>query len=481
MSDELPNGWATAQISEVTQRVPNIKPEDSPEKDFGYVDISSINNSSFVITDVKQIKGRDAPSRARRPIRPNDVIFSNVRTYLRNIALVGPECGAEVCSTGFTVLRPNAAVEPRFLFRYVLTDQFLDRVTPQQTGTHYPATSDKVVMSEAIPLAPLAEQRRIVAKLEKLLRQVDVCHQRLEEMPTLLKRFRQSVLAAACSGRLTADWRKENPTDETAETIVGAIRQRREAEAKTDAQKEKLREIFSVSEGNDSKELAENWRFVALNKLCSSFNYGTSAKSQPSGKIPVLRMGNIQDGEIDWSDLVYTSNANEIESYSLRPNTVLFNRANSPELVGKTAIYRGEQPAIFAGYLIRINPFKELDPEYLNFCLNTNYAKGFCLRVRTDGVSQSNINAQKVGAFELPFCPLAEQQEIVRRVEGLFALADQLEMRLAQACEQVDKLTPALLARAFAGQLVPQEPNDEPASVLLNRIGAQREMETRDA
>src|SRR5207247_2193613 len=87
MSDELPKGWATARISDLTERVANIKPEDSPAKEFGYVDISSIDNSSFVITDVKWFKGKDAPSRARRPIRPSDIVFSNVRTYLRNIAL----------------------------------------------------------------------------------------------------------------------------------------------------------------------------------------------------------------------------------------------------------------------------------------------------------------------------------------------------------------------------------------------------------
>src|SRR5262249_8543275 len=101
------------------------------------------------------------------------------------------------------------AVKPRFLFRYVLTDDFVDRVTPQQTGTHYPATSDKVVMSEGIPLAPLNEQRRIVAKLEKLLDKVDGCQQQMVKIPALVKRFRQSVLAAACSGRLTTDWRED--------------------------------------------------------------------------------------------------------------------------------------------------------------------------------------------------------------------------------------------------------------------------------
>jgi type I restriction enzyme, S subunit len=229
MSDELPQGWATARISDVTERVPNIKPEDSPDKEFGYVDISSIDNSSFVITDAKRLKGKDAPWRARRPIRPNDILFSNVRTYLRNIALVDQDCAAQVCSTGFTVLRPNSRVEPRFLFRYVLTRRFLDRVTPQQTGTHYPATSDKVVMSEEIPLAPVAEQRRIVAKLETLLGKVDASQQRLAKIPVLLKRFRQSVLAAACSGRLTANWREEKREIESA----GAFVRRVQVERKT--------------------------------------------------------------------------------------------------------------------------------------------------------------------------------------------------------------------------------------------------------
>ena len=106
----------------------------------------------------------------------------------------------------------------------------------------------------------------------------------------------------------------------------------------------------------------------------------------------------------------------------------------------------------------------------MNFSLNTNYAREFCQRVKTDGVGQSNINAQKLGSFELPLPPLLEQQEILRRVEALFALAGEIEARFMKAQAHVDKLTPSLLARAFRGELVPQDPNDEPASVLLERI-----------
>jgi type I restriction enzyme S subunit len=325
-----------------------------------------------------------------------------------------------------------------------------------------------------VPLPPLGEQRRIVAKLEKLLGKVDDCQQKLVKIPIILKRFRQSVLAAACSGRLTADWRERNHPTERAEDMVERIRRRRMAGAKTESQREKLRDIYERIEENDSNELPDGWRFVVLGKLCESFDYGTSTKSQPSGKVPVLRMGNIQNGKIDWADLVYTSDEEEIQAYNLEPNTVLFNRTNSPELVGKTAIFRGERSATFAGYLIRINAYQELNPEYLNYCLNTSYAKEFCLRVKTDGVSQSNINAQKLGAFEVPLCPISEQNEIVRRVEALLSLADQIEKRYTSAKRRVAQITQSLFAKAFRGELVPQNPDDEPASVLLERIKTER-------
>jgi type I restriction enzyme S subunit len=346
------------------------------------------------------------------------------------------------------------------------------------------STIPKEALLEAeIPLPPLAEQRRIVAKLEELLGKVSSSQQRLARVPGLLKRFRQSVLAAACSGRLTADWREENDSSQHGADVVEGIRKRRESKTKNAAAKAKLAEIYAAVEESDSANLPEPWRFVALNKLCDSFDYGTSAKSKPEGKVPVLRMGNIQQGRIDWGDLVFASDEDEIASYALKPNTVLFNRTNSPELVGKTAIYRGERPAIFAGYLIRMNPCEELDPEYLNLCLNSNDARVFCNRVKTDGVSQSNINAQKLGTFEVPYCPLDEQQEIVRRVERLFRLADQIEARLTQAQTHVARLTQSLLAKAFRGAIVPTEAelarrdgrDYEPACALLERIRRERE------
>ncbi|MGB3768410.1 MAG: hypothetical protein WA947_17770, partial [Phormidesmis sp.] len=165
------------------------------------------------------------------------------------------------------------------------------------------------------------------------------------------------------------------------------IRKERLSQSNSLKQKDKVIAIYESTESDDSNDLPTTWQFVFLEKLTSSLNYGTSSKSLASGKIPVLRMGNMQKGEIDWSSLAYTSDDKDIEKYKLEPYTVLFNRTNSPELVGKTSIYRGEKEAIFAGYLIRINHLPQLDPEYLNYFLNSPYAQSICWQCKTDGVS----------------------------------------------------------------------------------------------
>ncbi len=277
------------------------------------------------------------------------------------------------------------------------------RLGQHDKSSAIPGVSRDDIYKLLAPVPPAPEQQRIVAKLEKLMAKVGQCKARMEKIPMILKRFRQSVLAAACSGELTKGWRGKNKETVFASEIVESIRSGRIALANTSVQKEKVKKIYSYTENEDSKILPETWCYVALEKLCDSFQYGTSRKSEPTGKVAVLRMGNIQNGRIDFNDLVYTSDLKEIDKYVLLPQTVLFNRTNSPELVGKTGIFRGEQPAIFAGYLIRINALPEVDPEYINYCLNSNFAKDFCSKAKTDGVSQSNINAQKLGKFEIPF------------------------------------------------------------------------------
>jgi type I restriction enzyme, S subunit len=350
-----------------------------------------------------------------------------------------------------------------------------DRVYRLGTGSTFPNVSSNNLAELEIPLPPLNEQRRIVSTIEQLTGRSHKARAALEDVPKLIAQFRQSVLAAAFRGDLTADWREKNPDVEPASELLERIKIDRLRHAKSPKQIEKINEIYSYEESEGTDALPAHWQYTSLEKLANSLDYGTSAKSSSSGDVIVLRMGNLQGGEIDWGDLAYTSDTDEITKYNLQPNTVLFNRTNSPELVGKSSIYRGDSPAIFAGYLIRIRNVEELDPEYLNYCLNSDYARGYCWKVKTDGVSQSNINAQKLGKFEIPFCSLKEQREIIGQIKRSFKTIKEIENLYQENYSDLERLDRSILAKAFRGELVPQDPNDEPAAVLLDRIRAERE------
>lgn len=430
---------------------------------------------TFDLSSIKYVPVEFAKNMSKGHVQYNDILIVKDGATTGKTVFVNetfPYKNAVVNEHVF-ICRPSKLIEPKFLFRFLMSQEGQKRILNNFQGSAQGGINLSFASNTEVPLASLNEQCRIVAKVEKLLQKLGDCKERLKKIPFILKHFRQSVLSAACSGRLTADWREKHPNVISVKEILEKI-QRRINQANTPAQKKKIKDIYSYQAKEDLDLLPKNWEYVNLQELCESFQYGTSRKSMKSGKVPVLRMGNLQNGEIDWTDLVYTSDNDDIDKYGLKPGDVLFNRTNSPELVGKTSIYRGERPAIFAGYLIKCNNYPELSSEYLNYCLNTIYAKDYCLRVKTDGVSQSNINAQKLGKFEIPFCSEEEQQEIVRRVEALFKIADRIEKRYQKAGAHIDKLTQSILAKAFRGELVPQDPNEEPASLLLERIREER-------
>ena len=160
--------------------------------------------------------------------------------------------------------------------------------------------------------------------------------------------------------------------------------------------------------------IPEDWEIKLLGELVSSVEYGSSSKSNETGTMPVLRMGNLQSGQIDWKGLVYTSDVEEIAKYRLNKNDVLFNRTNTVDLVGKTSIYKGEQPAIFAGYLIRIHRIESLlDADFLNYVLNSYHAKKYSKYILSVAVSQANINGQKLKTYPIPTPPTKTEQTLI--------------------------------------------------------------------
>ncbi len=226
------------------------------------------------------------------------------------------------------------------------------------------------------------------------------------------------------------------------------------ATAKANAEKN-LQNARAIFESHlQSVLLSKKWKWKTLGDLCDGVEYGSSAKSKKEGKVPVLRMGNIQDGRLDWENLVYTDDKAEIKKYLLKHNDVLFNRTNSPELVGKTAIYKSEMPAIFAGYLIRICRKEELlDADYLSYFLNSQIAFDYGKTVVISSVNQANINGAKLKGYPIPAPSITEQKIIVKKLDSLRAETQRLARLYERKLAALEALKKSLLHQAFSGKL----------------------------
>jgi type I restriction enzyme S subunit len=297
------------------------------------------------------------------------------------------------------------------------------------SGTAQPQVTVQAFDGFPIPLSPLAEQQRIVERIESLFAKLDEAKEKAQAVVDSFETRKAAILHKAFTGELTAKWREEH-----------GVRM-------------------------------ESWEKKSVGELCISLKYGTAKKSDASGNVVVLRMGNLQQGEIDWSDLAYSNDPDDIEKYKLFSGDVLFNRTNSAALVGKTAIYRGEHPAIYAGYLIKLDyDHDKIIGDYFNYALNTLDAKKYCNSVKTDGVNQSNINAKKIGAYSFNVPSIPEQEKIVSVIQKLLSKEQQAKEAAEAVLDQIDLMKKSILARAFRGELGTNDPSEESAVELLKQI-----------
>ena len=306
------------------------------------------------------------------------------------------------------------------------------------------------------------------------------------------KKLRQKLLDLAIHGKLVP----QDPNDEPASELLARIREEKLAMVERGELKPKDVKndtaIYFGSDGlpyekpSDGKGVARciekevpfdlpgGWSWTRVASISDEPSYGTSKKSDREGTMPVLRMGNItRVGTIDYTDLVYTSDADDIAKYALRPGDLIFNRTNSREWVGKVAYYDGSIPAVYAGYLVRFRVIL-INPKYINYAMCTQYERNWCANVKTDGVNQSNINARKLKSFLVPVPPLAEQRRIVDALDKYLALVDGIERDRADLDGLLAQLKSKVLDLAVRGELVEHNPGDEPASELLARIHAEK-------
>ena len=467
---ELPEGWVTAALGDVcgqpAQRVP------SADEEFTYIDIASIDRERKIISEPQRLPGAGAPSRARKLLERGDVIVSMTRPNLNAVALVGELHNECIASTGFDVLKPFE-VEPRWIFAAVRSTQFVNAMCDKVQGALYPAVKSADIREHEIPLPPLAEQTRIAQKLDELLAQVDTLKARIDGIPALLKRFRQSVLAAAVSGRLTEEWRKnypENPID--LEALPNSPKTRRGVP--DTVRFPEVLETFQSPETwiwASAAKLLKKGLFIDLKDGNHGANHPKTSEFTAKG-LPFITAANVSSsGVIDYLNAPKVSGKalEKLRVGFAEPDDVIFTHKGT---VGRVALNSQKCVLTPQTTYYRLNQ-SAISSQYLSVFLQSNR-----FQVQTDEIKSQTtrdfipITAQYELFHLLP--PAQEQTEIVRRVEQLFAFANQLEAKVASAKSRIDHLTQSILAKVFRGELVPQDPSDEPASVLLERIQAQR-------
>lgn len=439
--DELPTNWGSVELGVLIQRIEaglNITCEERPPEsgERGLVKISAVTWGKFDERASKTfLPGAVVDERNR--ICSGDLLISRANT----IELVGAAVIVDRVERALylsdKVLRLVVSEGSKRWINYALKSPALRKdIQRASSGNQLSMRnlSQDKLRGLRLPLAPLAEQQRIADKLDAVVARVDACRDRLARVTPLLKRFRQSVLTAATSGTLTQDWRAGAPAQ---------------------------------------------WDHLRADEVCAKVQSGGTPKagfSETAG-IPFLKVYNIVNQKVDFAyrpQFVRPEvHAGELAKSKALPGDVLMNIVGPP--LGKVAVLPNTSAEWNINQAITLfRPSVRVSSGWIYLVLCEGEAVRSVLDRTKGSVGQVNISLSQCRAFLLPVPCQQEQAEIVRRVDTLFAFADRLEARLAKAQAAADRLTPALLAKAFRGELVPQDPADEPAAVLLQRLAASR-------
>ncbi len=437
---DLPPNWALVRVGELVELGPKNQCDDLTEVGFVPLNRLGVNYRSRHTFEQKQWS---YVKKGYTHFADGDVLLARITPSFENgkAGIVrGLPNGIGAGSTEYIVCRPvKGALLPEYLLAHFKTPQFLregERVMNGAVGQQ--RVPKQYVLDSELPLAPLNEQKRIADKLDAVLARVDACRERLDRVPAILKRFRQAVLAAATSGELTEEWRIQRGRD-------------------------------IASWGNATVGQFIDTIEAGLNVQCDE--RPPRAGERGLVKISAVTWGTYNDDE----SKTLPPGKDVPESTRIRVGDFLISRANTLELVGACVIVdKVSRPVFLSDKVLRLKMPDTMKP-WLLYVLRSDHGRTQIERWASGNqLSMRNLSQANLRRINVPVPPEDEREQIVRRVESLFAYANRLETRYTVARAQVEQLTPALLAKAFRGELVPQDPNDEPASVLLERIRSAR-------
>lgn len=477
MTDDLPIGWIRTTIADVV--APSVDQCTPTELvPFKYIDISSVNRLTKSIETPQHLHNSKIPSRARQLVKANDVLVSMTRPNLNAVALVQEELDGQVASTGFDVLRA-INVEPRWLFYLVRSQTFVDTMSDLVQGALYPAIRPRDVRGFEIPLAPFKEQKRIADKLDVLLGLLNACRERLTRIPELLIRFRQSILDTAMAGALTAEWRTGSPSNlQTGRELLAKMRQARQQLV---SDNHKTRQVSTSDDDSvaQSWEIPNEWCWVRPEDVTAPEKYslgigpfGSNLKVsdyRDSG-VPLVFVRNITSGDFDLgAKYISPEKFNELHPHAVKALDLLITKMGDPP--GDCEIYPADRPpAVITSDCLKFRVWDEfVDRTFFKYCIQSSLVRRQLVPM-TKGVAQPKISLERFKGLQLPLPSLEEQRLIATEVGRKLRVADYVIEAVHRQLARLDNISAGLLSQAFSGELVPQDPTDEPAAALLERI-----------
>lgn len=398
--------WQTKTLGEILEKTETVNPLQSPEVEFDYIDVSSISNKTFTIEETQRLKGKAAPSRARRLVKANDVLFATVRPTLQRIAIVPDELDNQVCSTGYFVLRPRAGIDHRYVFYFLFTDTFMGQMENLQKGASYPAVTDGEVRSQFILFPPLPEQQRIVGILDEAFDGIAIAkanaQKNLQNARELFESYLQSVFAEG-----DGKWEKTS-----------------------------LENVLAVQPQNGWSPPADN--------------------HSDSGT-PVLTLSSVTGFQFRPDKIKFTSApTNHQRHYWVNNGDFLITRSNTPDLVGHVAIASGiTQPTIYPDLIMRMNPAPDrMMTEFLYYQMRSpSLRREITGRAQGANPTMKKISNGAVRTLPISVPSIASQQAIVETLNALTIETQHLESIYQQKLAALDELKKSLLHQAFTGQL----------------------------
>lgn len=407
--DKIPVGWQQTVLSDVCKKIEKINSKSRTGiNEFIYVDINSVDNNKNIIADPKIYKWSEAPSRAQQILANGDVVFSTVRTYMKNIALVHPSLQDAIASTGFCVLRPKDILNNKYLFYYTLCDFFLEPLNKLQRGSSYPAVRNSDVLAQKIVFPSVEEQQRIVDKIEELFSELDAAVAGLKEAERQLQTYRQSVLKYAFEGKFTGG--------------MGG------------------------------------WVWKKIGQVLDTINNGytpSSSKMTDSGPVQFLKVYNLNfDGTLNYrKNPVFISrevHETELKRSRTYAGDVVINIVGPP--LGKVSLI----PDVASEFninqaMVLFRPNDKAKSKFLMYYLMCPQVINWLEGTSKATAGQYNVKVSTCREILFPEISRGEQQKIVSEIELRLSESDQLLKTIQQQLTQADALRQSILQRAFRG------------------------------